>query len=134
MLRGTVDAIERVVEEAAGHLRRTLGEPVVQDALDVVVSASCRSSSDGDHTGVRVQRSAHRAVGMVETGADRAARDAEDLGDLGLVTALEVVEHEQGPLLGWQAAEAPLELVPVGDAQEVVGRRRDVDRQDAEVR
>ena len=51
-----------------------------------------------------------------------------------LVTALEVVEHEQGPLLRWQAAEAPLELIPVGDAQEVVGRGRDVHRQDAEVR
>ena len=65
---------------------------------------------------------------------DRADRDAEDLGDLGRVTALEVVEHEQGALLRRQAAEAPLELVAVGDAQEVVGRGRDVHRQDAQVR
>jgi hypothetical protein len=91
-------------------------------------------SSDGDHPGVRIQRSAHRAMGMMETGADRSTRDAEDLGDLDLVTALEVVEHEQGPLLRLQAAEAPLELIPVDDAQEVVGRGRDVYRQDAEVR
>jgi hypothetical protein len=31
---------------------------------------------------------------MVQTGPDRSARDPEDLGDLELAAALEVVEHE----------------------------------------
>jgi hypothetical protein len=37
-------------------------------------------------------------------------------------------------LLRWQSTEAPLELVPVGDVQEVVARIRDVHRQDAKIR
>ena len=132
--RGTVDAIERVVEEAVGHPRRTLGEPPVQDVFDVVVWRHAGRPPMAITRCIRVQRRAHRAMGVVETRADRAHRDPEDLGDLGRVTALEVAEHEQGPLLGRQVAEAPLELVPIGDADEVVGRGRDVQRQDAEVR
>src|SRR4051812_43950463 len=36
-LRSTVDAIERVLEEAAGHLGGALGQPMGHDALDVLV-------------------------------------------------------------------------------------------------
>ena len=72
-------------------------------------------------------------MGMVETGTGRPDRDAEDLGNGGGVQALEMAQHEQDPLLRWKASKAPLELVPVGDAQVVVVRVRDVHRQDAKV-
>ena len=71
---------------------------------------------------------------MVETGANRADRDVENLGNLGRWTVLEVAQHEQRPLLRGKASKAPLELVPVADAQVVVVRGRDIDRQDAKVR
>ena len=51
----------------------------------------------------------------MESGAGRARRDAERLGDLGRAVAHVVMEHEDRPLVGRQPAEAALELVPIGD-------------------
>ena len=45
-----------------------------------------------------------------------------------------VVQGEDGSLLGRQPAEPAFELVPIGDAEEVVGRGRSVDRQHPKVR
>ena len=44
------------------------------------------------------------------------------------------MEHEDRPLVGRQPAEPAFEQVPVGDGEQLVGRRRSVDRQHPEVR
>ena len=69
----------------------------------------------------------------METGASRADRDAENLGNLGRFSTLVVAQREQDSLLRCKAAEAPLELIPVGHVQVLVSGGRDVDRQDAEI-
>jgi hypothetical protein len=68
---------------------------------------------------------------MVKTRSGRSDRDAEDLGDLGRFTTLVVAQGEQRSLLWGKSSEASLELVTVGDAQEVVVGGRDVARQGA---
>jgi len=70
---------------------------------------------------------------MVETGTGRADRDTEDLGDLGRFAALEVAQHEQRPLLRCETTEAPLELIPIGDAKVVIAGGGDVHGQDVKV-
>ena len=72
-------------------------------------------------------------MGMVETGSGRPDGDAEDVGNLRQVSILEMAQHEQRSLLRCQSMEAPLELVPVGDVQEVVAGGRHLDGQDAKV-
>jgi hypothetical protein len=62
----------------------------------------------------------------VESGTCRSHRDAEDVGDLGQGLARVVLEDEDCPLLGRQAAEAALELVAIGDRPVLVGCWRDV--------
>jgi hypothetical protein len=45
-----------------------------------------------------------------------------------------MAQGEQDSLLGGESTESPLELVPIGDVQEVVVGGRDIDRQGAKVR
>ena len=90
-------------------------------------------SSDDRRSGVRVERGPHGAVGIVESGAGRAGRDAEDLGDLDRLEAREMPQHEEGALLCVKSSESPLELVAIGDRQEVVAARCEVVRQGVEV-
>jgi hypothetical protein len=70
---------------------------------------------------------------MVKTGLGCAHRDAEDVGDLGELAALEMAENEQCTLLGSKTAEAALELIPIGDVDEIVARGRNLEGQDAKV-
>ena len=44
-----------------------------------------------------------------------------------------MVEREDGSLLGWQSAEPAFELIPDDHVQQLVGRRRPIDRQNPEV-
>ena len=70
----------------------------------------------------------------MESGTGRAGRDAERLGDLGWRVPEVVVHGEDGPLLGRQPSKAAVEEVPVRDGQQLVGRRRSVDREEPQVR
>ena len=73
-------------------------------------------------------------MGVMEARTGRADRDAEDLGDVGQIPTLEMAKDEQDPLVGWQAAKASLELVPVDDREKVVDRGRDVHRKNTQIR
>jgi hypothetical protein len=64
---------------------------------------------------------------------DRADGYVEDFRDLTRVTTLEMAKSQQRPLIGWQAAEAALETVALGDLHEIVRRARHVYRKDAKV-
>jgi hypothetical protein len=70
----------------------------------------------------------------VQSGSGRADRDAEGLGNLGRREPEVVVEHENRPLLGWQPAEAAIDLVAIGEAAGLVGTCRSVDRKHPDVR
>ena len=67
----------------------------------------------------------------MQTRPDRAGWDAEDLGRLVEAESEVVVEHEDRPLVGVEAAEAALELIAVGETEARVGfgtfKRPDVD-------
>ena len=65
--------------------------------------------------------------------ARRPSRDVERFGNLGWGVARVVVEHENRPLFGRQPPESALELVSIGDSEELVGRGRSIDRQDPKV-
>ena len=65
--------------------------------------------------GVGFEGGPERPGRVVEAGAGRADRDAEDVGDLGERQAGVVLEDEDRPLLRREPAEAALELVAVGD-------------------
>ena len=53
----------------------------------------------------------------MESGPDRARRDAQDLGRLVEAESEVVVEHEDRSLVGVEAAEAALELIAIGEAE-----------------
>ena len=72
-------------------------------------------------------------MGVEQTRAGRAGRAAKGLGDLGRRVPEEVVEHEDRPLIGREPAEPAFEQVPIDHGNELVRRRRSVDRQDPEV-
>jgi len=59
-------------------------------------------------------------MGVVKSGADRAGRDAEQLGDLGGLESDEMAQHDEGALLGWQASESTFKFVASGHAEVVV--------------
>ena len=84
----------------------------------VVMSAAVRSSGE---TGVGLERRAHGDDGPMESGPDRARRDAQDLGRLVEGQAEVVVQHEDRPLIGVEAAEAALDLIAVGEIEARVG-------------
>ena len=65
----------------------------------------------------------------MKSGAGRAVRDSEGLGDLGWGIAREVVQNEKCSLIGREPSEPALELVPIGDCQQGIRRGRSVDRQ-----
>lgn len=69
----------------------------------------------------------------MKAGSGGAGRDAEDLGDLDRLEVREVTQHEKRALLRIESTEAPLELVPIGDRQEVVAAAGNVIGQDVEV-
>ncbi len=73
-------------------------------------------------------------MGVMESRAGRAGRDAERLGDLGGLVPQVVVQDEDRPLFGRQPAEPAVKLVPVGDGEQIVGCGRSVDRQYPKVR
>ena len=50
----------------------------------------------------------------MEPGLERADRDVEDSGRLGIRQPEVVVDHEHGTLLGGQPTKASLQLVPHG--------------------
>ena len=90
--------------------------------------------SSGDaQPGVRLEGGPHGAMGVVESGAGRARRDAEGLGNLGRGVAQEVMQDEDRPLVGRQPTEPALELIPIGDREQVIGCGRSVDRQHPQV-
>jgi len=70
---------------------------------------------------------------MVKSRAGGTGRDPQGLGDLGRRIAHEVVEREDGPLLGWQPTESAFELIPDDHIQQLVGCRRPFDRQNPQV-
>lgn len=59
---------------------------------------------------------------MVQSGADGAGRNADDLGDLGRLESDKVAQHDDRALLRWQTPEATFQLVARGDIEEVVRR------------
>jgi hypothetical protein len=73
-------------------------------------------------------------MGVMESGSDRAGRDAEHLGDLGRLESDEMAQHDERALLGREASEATLQLVAIGDAQEVVRRAGKIDWEDPDGR
>jgi hypothetical protein len=73
-------------------------------------------------------------MGVMESRAGRAGRDAECFGDLRRGVARVVVQYEDGPLFGRKSTEPPFELVSIGDPEKVVGCRRSVNRQDPQIR
>ena len=82
---------------------------------------------------VRLQGRPHRSMGVMKSGAGGPRRDPERVGDLGGRVPLVVVEHEDRTLFGRQAAKPAFELVPVGDAQDVVRCSRTIDREQSQV-
>ena len=94
------------------------------------VRASCRTTSFDRAASVSFEGCPHGAMGVMETGAGGAGRDAEFFGDLRRGEARVVVEHEDGPLFGRKTSEPTFELVSIGDPEELVGCRRPIDRQD----
>lgn len=72
-------------------------------------------------------------MGVVESGAGRPRRDPEDLGDLRRSEPFVVMEDEDRPLFRRQPPEPAFELVPVGEREQLIGRRRTVHRQDPQV-
>ena len=117
--------------DAVGHDRGTGLQPGLQHALDVALAGHAEDLAG--RTCVRLEGGAHGAMGMVESGAGRAGRDRQRLGDLARLQARVVAQDEDGALLRWQAPEAPLELVAVAHVQVVVRGGRDVYGKDREV-
>jgi hypothetical protein len=76
---------------------------------------------------------AHGAMCMVESRADRPRRDAEHLGDLRRGVSHEVMQDKDRPLVRREPPEAAIQLVSIGDAEEVVRCRRSLERKDSEV-
>ena len=69
----------------------------------------------------------------MESGAGRPGSDAEHFGNLHRFEARVMAKDEQHALLDGQASEAALQLIPVGDAEKLIVRRREIDRKDAEL-
>lgn len=69
----------------------------------------------------------------METGARSTRRDAEDLRDLARCVPLVVMQDEDRPLIGRKTLEATFQLVAIGQRQQLIGRGRSVDGQDAEI-
>ena len=61
-------------------------------------------------------------MGMVETGSDRAAGHAEDLGDRGRLVPEVIAKDEDRTLLHLQSAERAIHDVAIDDARELVAR------------
>ena len=76
---------------------------------------------------------AHGAMGVMESRADCPRRDAEHLGDLRRGVAHEVMQDEDRPFVRREPSEAAIQLVAIGDAEEVVGRRGTFHWKDSEV-
>jgi hypothetical protein len=72
-------------------------------------------------------------MSVMKTGTGRPDRDPQGRCNLGQLEAVEVAQHEEGPLLDRETAEAALELIPVDDLTELVACARDLDRKDPEV-
>lgn len=60
-------------------------------------------------------------MGVMEPGPDRASWNTEEIGDLGRCVPDVVMQHQHRALVGREPSEAALQLVSVGDAQELVG-------------
>ena len=69
----------------------------------------------------------------MESGAGRPGGDAERFGNFRRFEARVMSKDEQHALLDGQATEAALQLIPVGDVEELIVRRRKVGRKDAEL-
>src|SRR6202008_4007964 len=80
---------------------------------------SSNDTSDGDAASVGVERGAHGAGCMVESGSDGARRLAERLGDLGGLVSEVVAKDEDRALLRRQPAKGTIELVAMGDARQL---------------
>ena len=120
--------VERCGDRPLGGARRAVVQIVGEAAVEVVRSRSCRPLLGVVRTVVGVERGSERARRVMESGAGRPDRDAEDVGDLGERQAVVVLEHEDRALVGRQAAEAAFELVAVGDRPKSSGpRARDRD-------
>lgn len=118
------------MEHAVGQDVRTLGEPAVEDSIDVDVDVdagvTCHAGRPPGHHDmfVRLDGGAHGAVGVMESGPGRSRRNAERLGDLGGLEPDVVVRHEHGAVVRWEAAERLLELVAVDDGERRIHRPR----------
>ena len=72
-------------------------------------------------------------MGVVQSGSGGPGWNAEGLGDLGRGVPEVVMQDENRPLLGREPSEPAVQLVPMGDGQELVGGGRSVDRQHPEL-
>ena len=70
---------------------------------------------------------------VMKTGSDRAAGNAEHLGDHGRLISEVVAKNQDRPLLRREPAEGTIDNVTVDDALELVGRRVTIDVEDLEL-
>ena len=71
---------------------------------------------------------------VMEAGTDRPRGNSKELGDLGRLVANEVAEDQDRALVRLEPPEAAIELISIGDAQQLVRRGRIVDREHVQVR
>ena len=110
-------------EQRLGLADRGVGrQPGGQEAVEIVVLGHVdrRSFRIGDAR-IGVERGPHRLRRPVEARADGPGRDAQRVGGFVEGQAEVVVQDEDRPLVGIEAAEATLELVAVGDVEGRVG-------------
>jgi hypothetical protein len=73
-------------------------------------------------------------MSVMESRSDRPGREAEQLGDLRRGVSDEVMQDEDRALFRCKPSESTVELVAIGDRQQIVGRLWTVHRQHPEIR
>ena len=73
-------------------------------------------------------------MGVMEPGTDRSGGKSKEVGDLRGLVAHVVTEHEDRALVGGEPTEPAVELVAIGQGQEIVRCGRVVEREHVEVR
>src|SRR3970282_731017 len=103
---------------------------MVRRPSSVGAGGRCRSAgssgrpSDRDCPRIRIKGGAHGAMGVMEPGTDRSGGESKEVGDLRGLVAHVVTEHEDRALVGGEPTEPAVELVAIGQGQEIVGGGR----------
>src|SRR3990172_1846145 len=103
---------------------------MVRRPSSVGAGGRCRSAgssgrpSDRDCPRIRIKGGAHGAMGVIERGAVRPGGKSREVADPGGLVAHVVTEHEDRALVGGEPTEPAVELVAIGQGQEIVGGGR----------